>query len=398
MNTSLLELDDQRVVAEISLANLRHNIRNIRQKLQAGVKLCAVVKADAYGHGAVAVARTCVEEGADFLAVACLSEAVELRESGISSPILILGPTPAARAPWLYRYNLSQTVSSRQDALALAQNLQASWQDLADLPSKHKIHLHLKLDTGMSRHGFYTAGPAERQQTKEEILTLQEELQAYPGMELEGMYTHFATNLRSDADYFTRQVQRFVDLVEALKVAACEIPIIHCCNSAATLLCPDLNFNMARAGIILYGAHDGDWMPEEIDLKYVMNFYGKLSAIREIKAGEGVSYGHIFVAPRDMRIGVLEAGYADGLNRLLSNQVKFQLGSTLVPQIGRICMDRCMLDLSDCPQAQVGDQVLIFGDSPQAELQVDYQAQQLGTISYELLCNVSPRVPRHYQD
>ncbi len=399
MQKSLLELNDQRVIAEISLPNLRHNLHEIQKKLKPGVKLCAVVKADAYGHGAIQVAKTCLEEGVAFLAVGCLSEAVELREAGIQAPILILGLTAADRAPWLYRYNLSQTVSSRQAALAIAACLKHTPpEDLQDIPASHKLHLHLKLDTGMSRHGFYTARTEEREHTVRDILNLHQELKDYPQVEIEGLYTHFATNPHSDLAYFERQTQRFIAVKEALELAGCQIPLIHCSNSAAALVCPELDFSMVRAGIIVYGSNDGEWMNEEIDLKPVMSLKAKISAIREVDAGEGISYSHVFIAPRDMRIGVLEAGYADGLNRLLSNQVKFLLHDKLVPQVGKICMDRCMCDLSSCPEAQVGDQVLIFGDSGREELQADYQAKLIGTIPYELFCNVSRRVPRIYLD
>lgn len=397
MDTSLLELNDQRVVAEISLPNLRHNLRAIRQKLKPGVKLCPVVKANAYGHGAVRVAQTCQDEGVEFFAVGCLSEAVELREAGIQIPILILGPTNPNRASWLCRYNLRQTVSSRQAALELAQALEATPRDtVKELPGDYKIHLHLKLDTGMSRHGFSTASAEERESTIHDILALQRELAAYPRMEIEGLYTHFATNPHTDLAYFQRQVQRFVAVKEALDLAGCPIPLIHCSNSAASLTCPELDFSMVRTGIMVYGSRDGDWMNEEIDLRYVMNFKGRISAIREVNAGEGISYGHSYLAAQKMRVGIVEAGYADGLNRLLSNQVKFLVHDHLAPQVGKICMDRCMCDLSNCPEAQVGDQVLIFGDSEQKDLQVDYQADLMGTIPYELFCNIGPRVPRIY--
>lgn len=399
MQTSLLELNDQRVVAEISLANLRHNLKAIHQKLKPGVRFCAVVKADAYGHGAVQVAKTCLEEGVSFLAVGCLSEAVELREAGIQAPILILGPTAADRAPWLYRYNLSQTVSSRQAALALAECLkQTPPADLQGIPSSHKLHLHLKLDTGMSRHGFYTARTEERENTVRDILALQQTLGSNPQVEIEGLYTHFATNPQSDPAYFERQAKRFMGVKEALELAACPIPLVHCSNSAAVLLCPELGFSMVRAGIIIYGCHDGEWMDQEIDLRPVMRLKARISAIRQVDAGEGISYSHVYIAPHDMRVGVLEAGYADGLNRLLSNQVNFLLGDKRVPQIGNICMDRCMIDLSSCPEAKVGDHVIIFGDCDRKDLRVDYQAKQIGTIPYELLCNVSRRVPRLYLD
>lgn len=397
MDTSLLELNDQRVVAEISLANLRHNLKAIRQKLKPGVKLCPVVKANAYGHGAVRVAQSCQAEGVEFFAVGCLSEAVELREAGIKVPILILGPTSPSRASWLYRYNLRQTVSSRQAALELAQALEETPRDAVKaVPEDYKIHLHLKLDTGMSRHGFRTASAEERESTIHDILALQRDLAAYPRMEIEGLYTHFATNPHTDLAYFHRQVQRFVAVKEALDLAGCPIPLIHCSNSAASLTCPELDFSMVRTGIMVYGSRDGDWMNEEIDLRYVMNFKGRISAIREVNAGEGISYGHSYLAAQKMRVGIVEAGYADGLNRLLSNQVKFLVHDHLAPQVGKICMDRCMCDLSNCPEAQVGDQVLIFGDSEQKDLQVDYQADLIGTIPYELFCNIGPRVPRIY--
>ena len=371
----------KRTWAEISMPNLEHNYRALRGMLPRGCRFLGVVKANAYGHGAVPVAKKLEELGAEYLAVACLDEAVELRQAGITAPILLLGPTPAEFAGELVHYDLTQSVQDLPAAHALSEAVVK-----ADKPLK----IHIKADTGMSRLGFLC--------DEEYVDTSVEEIVkacSLPGLEAEGIFTHFA-NADGDESYTMRQLTRFLDVVDKLRTLGVEFKIRHCAASAAVLNYPCTHLDMVRPGIALYG-HYPDPSCQGLDgpgLLPVMTLKTRIVAVRELPAGTCISYGCTRTLARDSRLAVLPVGYADGLERLLSNRSEMLVHGRRVPVLGRVCMDMCMVDVTDLSDVRVGDEATVFGP----ELPLEEKADAVGTIQYELLCGVAPRVPRVYLD
>ncbi len=363
-----------RTWAEIDLHALEHNYHALRSNLAPGCRFVGVVKANAYGHGAVTVARRLERLGAEYLAVACLSEAIELRESGISAPILILGGTPGDFAPELLHYDLTQTVYDLPTASAYAQAAQSLGKPL---------RVHLKADTGMGRLGF--VGPRR----VEDILAVC----ALLGLEVEGLFTHFSDADGSE-DYTMAQFTDFLDLKAALTSRGLTLKIYHCAASAAMLHYPCTHLDMVRPGIALYGCYPD---PESVGLDGpglipVMTLKSRVAAVRDLPAGSSISYGRTRVLGRESRVAVLPIGYADGLHRGLSGRMEVLLPGGRAPILGRVCMDLCMVDVTDLPAVKVGDVAQLFGP----DLPVEEKSDALGTISYELLTSVAPRVPRVY--
>ena len=371
----------KRTWAEISLPNIRHNYEAIRAALPAGCRFLGVVKADAYGHGALPVSRLLQESGADYLAVSCLDEALELRRGGITMPVLILGHTPPEYTGMLIEEGFTQTVS----ALAKAREYSAAASALGKT-----LKVHIKLDTGMSRLGFLCAGDYFDRGVENVSLSC-----GLPNLEPEGIYTHFAVSdeLGEENEAYTReQFRLFLAVIEAVRErSGVSFAIRHCANSGAVVHYPEMALDMVRPGLLLYGYGDDTG---RLHLKPCMRLVTTVSTIKHYEAGTSVSYGRRFVTERHTRMGVLAIGYADGLPRALSNKCSFAAAGGFAPQRGSICMDMCMADLTELPRAQVGDEVEIFG--PANDL--DALAAAAGTISYELLCAVSKRVPRVYQD
>jgi len=374
-----MEWEKQRTWAQISLPALEHNYRALRAMLPAGCRFLGVVKANAYGHGAVSVAKKLVELGSEMLAVACLDEALELRRAGIVAPILILGITPVQFAGQVVEHDITQTVFTMELAKALS--------EAAGRQGK-TARVHIKLDTGMSRVGVL-AHDADR--AAREVA----ELCALPHLEHEGIFTHFA-NADGDEDYTMLQFTRFLDAVSALENNhGITFEIRHCAASAAALKYPCTHLDMVRSGIALYG-HYPDPECRGLDgpgLVPVMSVYSRVAAVRQLPAGTPVSYGCTAAVERDSRIAVLPIGYGDGFFRLLSNRFWVQINGQRAPIVGRICMDMCMVDVTDLPHVETGDVAAVFDkDKP-----LEDAADLVGTIQYELLCDVSPRIPRFYQ-
>lgn len=369
----------KRTWAEISLPNLEHNYRALRGILPRGCRFLGVVKANAYGHGAIPVAKKLEELGAEYLAVACLDEAVELRQAGITAPILILGLTPPEFAEELFRWSLTQTVQDLDAARALSD---------AAVKAGRPLKIHIKADTGMSRLGFLCdEDSAER--SAEEIV----KVCSLPGLEAEGIFTHFANADRDEA-YTMGQLTRFLDMVDKLDRRGVKFKIRHCAASAAVLNYPCTHLDMVRPGIALYG-HYPDPSCEGLDgpgLLPVMTLKTRVAAVRALPVGTCISYGCTHTLTRPSRLAVLPIGYADGLERLLSNRAEMLIHGRRVPVLGRVCMDLCMVDVTDLPAVGVGDEVIVFGP----ELPLEEKADTVGTIQYELLCGVAPRVPRVY--
>ena len=360
--------------AEINLSALRHNISAIKSRVAEGAKFCAVVKADAYGHGAVAVAREAVAQGADYLAVAVLSEAVKLREAGFTTPILILGPTQPQEADVVVRYRITQAVFTVEQAAALA---------AAALRQHTYAKVHLAVDTGMGRIGVRPGNAG----------AVAAAIAGLPGIWLEGMFSHFASADSKDKMYAAEQFRRFQEAVAAVEARGIKLELRHIANSAAILEMPETHLDMVRAGIILYGLWPSDEVEHVIDLRPVMKVKARLSCVKDYHPGETVSYGRTFMAAREMRVGTLPVGYADGYTRLYAGKAVVEIKGQRVPVVGRICMDQCMVDVTDVNGARVGDEAVLFG-SP--TLTADEAAGWLGTINYEVVCMISPRVPRVY--
>ena len=370
----------KRTWAEISLENLRHNYEAIRKSLPAGCRFLGVVKADAYGHGALPVSRLLQEAGADYLAVSCLDEALELRRGGITMPILILGHTPYEYTDTLIEEKITQTVTCLAKALEYSA-------EAVRLGKELKIHI--KLDTGMSRLGFLCAGDYFEEGVDNVIRSCR-----LPGLNPEGVYTHFAVSDEPDEDseaYTRAQFKLFMDVIAAVKArGGVEFSIRHCANSGATAAYPEMALDMVRPGLLLYGYGDSSG---KLGLLPCMRLVTTVSTIKFYEPGTSVSYGRRFTTDRRTRMGVLAIGYADGLPRLISNKCSFAAKGGFAPQRGSICMDMCMVDLTELPQVDVGSEVELFG--PMNSIYKLSDAAQ--TIPYELLCAVSKRVPRVYK-
>ena len=366
----------RRTWAEIDSDALVHNFNIIKETTNA--KVCAVVKADAYGHGVDIVAPLLQKAGADFFAVSNIEEAIELRNLWITKPILILGYTPCEFVKELHKYDVSQCIYSLDYAQELAEKA---------VEQKLKIKAHLKLDTGMSRIGFDC-----RDDNLNGIYDAVKSSKL-DGLLVEGVFTHFAESDRNAAqeDGFTdEQYNRFSTALNILKDNGINPEYKHCCNSAA--LCQDTNkhLNMCRAGIILYGLTPSAELELPQDFKPVMSFKSVVSQVKIIRCGDTVSYGRTFTAPKDMVIATISAGYADGYSRLLSNKASVVINGCRASIIGRVCMDQFCVDVTNIPNVCRGDEVTLWGEN----LPVEEIAEIMGTINYELICGVSSRVKR----
>jgi len=366
----------KRTWAEIRLGNIEHNVNAMRACLPSGCRFLGVVKANAYGHGAGAVARRLEQIGCDYLAVAAIDEAAELRRAGITLPILILGRTPPEYAQELARMEITQAVGALADAQAMSALL---------LPGE-TVKIHLKLETGMGRTGF----PADSEAAFGEMLRVL----ALPNLAPEGIFTHFAVSDEFGDPFTARQLERFTRMASALeKASGRTFAIKHCANSGAMINYPETYLDMVRPGLATYGLYPA---AERGRLKLLpaMELKSRVYAITEHAPGDSVSYGRTFIAEKPMRLAVVPIGYADGLHRVLSGKMDVLIRGTRARQVGRICMDMCMVDVTHIPDCRVGDVVTIFGRDGDAFLPVEEQAEKAGTISYELVCAVSPRVPR----
>ncbi len=360
--------------ATVDTAAIRGNIQRIAARLSPGVRICAVVKADGYGHGAVAVSRVALEAGASMLAVAIVNEAVELRVAGFTCPILVMGPAEACDAARIVDYGLDATVYDLAAAQALSD---------AAVYAQGKAAIHLKIDTGMRRVGCEPSDAAG----------LATAIAALPGARLAGVFSHFATADAEDLGFARVQLARYRAALDAISAAGIDPGIRHLANSAAAIRLPEAGFDMVRLGIAMYGlkpSADREW---EVELKPALSLRTRVSMVKDIAAGESVGYGRRFTAARKSRIATLPLGYADGWPRALSGRVSLLVRGKRAPLVGSVCMDQCMLDVTDVPGVLAGDEVLLYGT---AELPADEIAAALGTINYEVACLVGRRVPRVY--
>ena len=367
-----------RTWALVHLEHIAHNYEAIRTLLPKDCRFLAPLKADAYGHGAIPVARLLTDLGCDYLAVACLTEAVALREAGISLPILVLGHSDPSDAPLMAERQITQAVFSLETARALSQALAGTGFTLS---------IHIKLDTGMGRLGF----PVRNLEPREAFLAMN-----LPHLDTQGVFTHFSCAGEEDGGYTLGQLDHFNRALHFLEARlGRKIPYLHAANSGATLGLPETHFNMVRAGLALYGISPNPG-PEGDGLRPAMELKTRIIQVRPFAEGEFISYGRTYQTGPGQIIAAVPIGYADGLNRALSNKMEMLVRGQRVKQVGRICMDMCMLDVTEVKKVSLGDEITVFGRDGEKSLSVAEHAALAGTIPYELLTAVSPRVPRIY--
>ncbi len=366
----------QRAWAEIDKVALYQNLRQIQQLLRHPTQLMAVVKADAYGHGALTVARTAIEAGAGGLCVATVSEGIQLRQGGIKATILLLGATNTPeQVKAIAHWQLEPTLCNPQQALVFSETLSGLNQTLP---------VHLKLDTGMTRLGMPW-------QDAIEFVRLVQQL---PNLEIASVYSHLATADSPDPTVMRQQHERFKNAIAQLQAGGITPPRLHLANSAATLTDSALHYDWVRVGLALYGLYPAQHLQKLIHLKPVMQVKARITQIKTIPPGTGISYGHQFISNRQMRLAVVGIGYADGVPRNLSNRMNVIIQGQQVPQIGAITMDQLMLDVSDIPNIQVGEIVTLIGQDGEEQISADDWAMALGTISWEIICGFKHRLPR----
>ncbi len=366
----------ERVWAEISLDAIAANLGEVRRALTPGCRVMASVKADAYGHGAVPVARRLVAEGVEWLAVSHIDEAEELRRAGITLPMLLLAYTPPCEAARLAALKVTQSVCDSEYARALSAAAEA-----ADV----ELTVHIKVDTGMGRIGFVG------DEAVDDIC----EAVALPRLHAEGIFTHFALadSDTPEADAFTeRQFSLFIDTIDALAARGVTFALRHCANSAAALRFPKMHLDMVRPGIVLYGCLPDEALTLPATLTPAMTLCAAVAQVKRVPVGTPVSYGGTAVTTRESLLATIPIGYADGLPRAGSNRFVFEVRGASAPVLGRVCMDQCILDVTDTPGVAAGDTVTVFGAHPTA---ADIAAAA-DTISYEILCRIGKRVPRTY--
>jgi len=359
--------------AEISLSAVKHNIGEIRKLLAPGVRYMAVVKANAYGHGAVAISRAAVEAGADFLSVANLKEALEIREAGVVSPILILTESPTSVMDEIVQYDLRQTIYSFSEARALSEEAQKR---------NKSVRVHVKVDTGMGRVGVPPS----------EAVAFIKKVSSLPGIELEGVFTHFAMAEDPQDNFTVDQFQKFKQVISKVR----NVPIKHSANSAAVLYHAETHLDMVRVGLMMYGLYPLGSSRSLINLNPALSFKSRVTYLKKIPAGAPVSYGCTYTASSATTIATIPVGYADGFSRRLSNRGQVIIRGKRYPVAGRVTMDLTMVNVGDA-RVEVGDEVVLIGEQNGQAISADEMAGLEDTISYEVVCGIGKRVPRIYK-
>ena len=367
------------VWSEINLDNLIHNLNQIKKLTDDNTEIMAVVKADSYGHGSIEISKTLIAEGVKRLSVATLSEAIELRDAGIDVDILILGYTPRNQFKYIVKYDITQTIYDYDAACELSK--------AAEYMNK-TAKVHVKIDTGMSRLGFRSEETAVK-----EILKIKELSNIY----LEGIFSHFASADEVDKSFARVQYDEFMSLIYKLDEANLNIDIKHISNSAAIIDLPKYQMNLVRAGISLYGLYPSkEVRVDAIDLKPVMTLKTQISNMKKVPKGTGISYGQVFTTSEESVIATIPIGYADGFSRLLNGEHLVTVNGKKVDVVGKICMDQCMLNVTEVKNLYIDKEVVVFGEGKNVN-SAEELAENLGTISYEVVCMISRRVPRVYK-
>lgn len=368
-----------RTWTEIDIDALKYNFNNIRGILKPETKIMSVVKADAYGHGCEKCCKALLECGTDAFAVAAVSEAKQVRKICPDKPILILGAVSEDDMAELIKYDIMPAISDFDNCVALSKEAQNA---------KKTAKIHIKVDTGMSRLGF----DSEKSDTVDAILKISK----LPNIEINGIFSHFSCADEKDKEYTYLQFGRFLKLVGELEKRGVKIPVKHIANSAAIMMYPEMQLDMVRPGIILYGYYPSDEVDKErLKIKPVMALKSRITFLKETEKGVGVSYGKEYITERKTKIATVPIGYGDGYLRSLAKKAKMEVGGELFDVIGRICMDQCMIDVTNVNNIGIGDEVTVFGSG---KITADSIAKWIGTINYEVLCLVSKRVPRFYKE
>ncbi|MDD3185932.1 MAG: alanine racemase [Anaerostipes sp.] len=369
-----------RVKAEVDLSAIVHNIKEVMRVVGKDTKVMAVIKADGYGHGAVPIAQELDKIGIGGYAVAIMEEAIELREAGTKTPILILGFTAPAQYKTLIEHNVAMTMFSYEMAKELS--------DVA-VSTGNEAKIHVKVDTGMNRIGF---------KPTQESLKKIKKISQLPMIQIEGIFTHFARADEKDKEAAYKQKKRYDDFVQQIEDEGIHIPVKHISNSAAIIDMDDCRKNMVRSGIITYGLYpSSDVSKNVLDLKPAMELKTHIVHIKEVDAGEGISYNGTYVTDKKTKIATIPVGYADGYPRSLSSKGRVIIRGQYAPIIGRVCMDQFMVDVTNIKDVNLMDQVILMGQDGDVCVSADEIATMIGTINYELVCDISKRVPRFYK-
>ena len=375
----MTKISSRRAVAEVNLAAIGSNVRRIKAVLSPNTALMAVVKADGYGHGLIPVAEAAVSNGADCLGVAIIEEALELRENGITVPILILGHTAEDLMKTAVKNNIMLTVFNLKTAVKLSE-ICAGKGLTADI--------HIKLDTGMSRIGFLPTDKSFGEMAK---------ISGLPSLRLAGVYTHLASSDDEDKSFCYRQKEIFLEMLKKLESLGVTFPVRHISNSGAILGLRDFDFEMVRAGILIYGLSPADSEAfDKLELEPALVWKSYISCVKRLSENESVSYGRTVFTKRESVIATVPTGYGDGYSRALSNKGMVVVNDKTAPIIGRVCMDQFMIDVTDIEDVHEGDEVLLIGKQGIAEVTANDLAEIQGTINYEVVCNISKRVRRAY--
>ena len=380
-----MEEFSKRTWMQIDLDAVEHNFNAIKNQLSKGTKLLCVLKADAYGHGAKFLVKEYEKLGADYYGVSNIDEAVQLRKSGATKPVLIFGYTAPEMAETLCKYNISQALFSYNYAEKL--RFECRKKNL-------KLKVHLKIDTGMSRIGFFSQTLEDIENSTEEILKIKN----FEELEIEGIFTHFsvADDVTNQKDYTLKQFKNFMTVINKLENSGMKIPLRHCCNSAGIINFPEMQLDMVRGGIALYGLYPSDEVKNKTDLKPIAQLKTIVSQVKSVPVGTYVSYGCTFMSSKEIKVAAVPLGYADGYSRQFSNNAEMIVCGKRAPVIGRVCMDQLMLNVSDVDKVEEGSIVTAFGEDEGEKITVDELALKIGTINYEITCLVGKRVPRIY--
>ena len=369
-----------RVCAVVDLAAIKQNVRELKKIVPEGVRFCGVIKAAGYGHGAQRIALA-IQDMTDMLAVATAEEAKELREAGISTPILILGYVHPSYYGILAEQEIRPTIFRMEDA--------KNFSEAAVKVGKTAL-CHIAIDTGMNRIGYPVTAVSADEIAK---------IAALPNLKIEGMFTHFARSDEEDRSHTEKQYAAFRNMKEMLEERGVHVPVCHCCNSAGILAYPDYAMDMVRAGIVLYGLYPSQEMKQyPVPLRSAITLKSHIVLIKEVAAGAPISYGGTYVTSETRKIATVPVGYGDGYPRLLSNRGSVLIHGQRAPIVGRVCMDQMMVDVTDIPDVEEGDRVILMGRDGKDEITAEELADLCGTISYEIICTLGARIPRQYRD
>lgn len=362
----------------IDLDAITHNFKAIKRNVGKDIKIFAIVKADAYGHGAVEVSKVLARNGVDMLGVAFLYEAIELLDNNIDVPILILNPILPEEIEHVLKHSLSVTVSNPDAGKKLSE---------AAKKNRQTIKIHVELDTGMGSVGVHP----------DNALSLIKALSLSENLKIEGIFTHFHSSEDRDKSFTRKQIGIFKNVLKQLEIEGINIPIIHAANSAAILEFPDTYFNMVRPGLVLYGIYPADHTSCNIGLKPVMGFMTKIINLKHLDAGSTVGYSRSFKVERASKVATIPVGYKDGFSRHFSNKGKVLINGGPASIIGRVCMDRCFVDVTHLPGVKIGNEVVLFGRQENETISIASSAKLINTIPYEITCNIGMNVPKTYR-